>query len=222
MSPSAPAAGSGYCTLASPTRHRSCARLTAPVAATRDGGRSPTTARRSQGRCVNLSTFMCLSAGRSLASSFESHVPHGGVKVLASGEQILAFSNVESLLIAFLSGRAEMAGIPVVNRLPPGYDGTSRTLVVTRVGGEFGPDDGLDRALMRVDTYGPDKTAALDLAGTARSLIWLLPGTKQANGVIVSDIAETRGPSWLRDPGFATANRYTTRYQVLVRVGPHT
>jgi hypothetical protein len=147
---------------------------------------------------------------------------HGGEQVLAaaSGEQPLAFSNVESLLVAFLGGRSELAGIPVVLRLPPNYDGLARTVVITRVGGEFTTDDYLDRALMRVDTYGPDKGVALDLAGAVRSLIWLLPGTRQAGGAIISDVAETRGPSWLRDPGFATANRYTTRYQVLVRVGP--
>src|SRR5215468_5815442 len=151
-------------------------------------------------------------------------VPHGGGQILASvsasvsAEQLLGFSNVESMLIAYLSGRPEMAGVPVVDRLPAGYDGSSRTVAVTRVGGEFSVDDGLDRALVRIDTYGPNRTAALDLAGTARSLIWLLPGARQANGAIVSDIAETRGPSWLRDPAFATANRYTTRFQVLVRV----
>lgn len=138
----------------------------------------------------------------------------------AFGEQPLAFSNVESLLLAFLSGRTELAGIPVVLRLPADYDGLSRIVVIFRVGGEFAADDYLDRAQVRIDTYGPDKGAALDLAGAVRSLIWLLPGTKQAGDAIISDVAETRGPSWLRDPGNASANRYTTRYQVLVRVGP--
>jgi hypothetical protein len=92
--------------------------------------------------------------------------------------------------------------------------------VVTRVGGEFTDDDYLDRVLVRIDTYGPDKGAALDLAGTVRSLIWRLPGIKQPNDVVISNVAETRGPSWLRDRGYAMASRYTTRYQVLVRVGP--
>ena len=77
-----------------------------------------------------------------------------------------------------------------------------------------------ERALGIEFKDGPDKGAALDLAGTVRSLIWLLPGTKQATNAIITDVAETRGPSWLRDPGHAMTNRYTTRYQVSVRVGP--
>jgi hypothetical protein len=130
------------------------------------------------------------------------------------------FSNVESLLVTFLGARTELSGVPVVVRLPANYDGLARAVVVSRVGGEFGPDDYLDRALVRVDTYGPDKGAALDLAGVVRSLIWLVPDSALPNGVIVTDVAESRGPSLLRDPAFATANRYTTRYQLLVRVSP--
>jgi hypothetical protein len=132
----------------------------------------------------------------------------------------LVFSNVESLLVTFLGARAELSGVPVVVRLPANYDGLARAVVVSRVGGEFGPDDYLDRALVRVDTYGPDRGAALDLAGVVRSLVWLTPDSTLPNGVIVTDVAETRGPSLLRDPAFATANRYTTRYQLLVRVSP--
>jgi len=124
------------------------------------------------------------------------------------------FPNVETLLVAFLSGRAELAGIPVVVRLPAGYDGTSPTVVVTRVGGEFSVDDNLDRALVRVDTYGSDKTRALDLTGTVRALVWLMAGTQPP----VTDVSETRGPNWLRDPAFANANRYTTRYLLHVHV----
>jgi hypothetical protein len=134
-------------------------------------------------------------------------------------EQPLLFSNVESLVVAFLGGRSELSGVRVVVRLPADYDGTSRAVVVSRVGGEFAQDDYLDRALVRVDTYGPDKGAALDLTGTVRSLVWLIPSVKHANGVTVADVAENRGPSWLRDPAYASANRYTTRYQLLVRVG---
>jgi hypothetical protein len=134
--------------------------------------------------------------------------------------QPLVFSNVESLLVAFLGGRTELSGVRVVVRLPADYDGLSRAVVVSRVGGEFASDDYLDRALVRIDTYGPDKGAALDLAGTVRSLVWIMPDSALANGVIVTDVAENRGPSWLRDPAFASANRYTTRYLLLVRVGP--
>ena len=140
--------------------------------------------------------------------------------VTSSVAQLLQFSNVENVVVAFLAGRPELSGVGVAVRLPPDYDGASRAVVVSRVGGEFDANDFLDRALVRIDTYGPDKPAALDLAGTVRSLVWFMPDTALANGVTVTDVAESRGPGWLRDPAFALANRYTTRYLVLVRVGP--
>jgi hypothetical protein len=126
----------------------------------------------------------------------------------------LQFANVESLVVPFLRARAELAGTPVDVRLPADYDGASPVVVVSRVGGEFAADDLIDHALVRIDTYGPDRTAALNLAGRVRGLVWVLPDA----GLTVADIAEQRGPSRLRDPAFATASRYTTRYQLLVRV----
>jgi|SRR3954468_254648 hypothetical protein len=124
------------------------------------------------------------------------------------------FSNVETLLVAFLGARSELTGVPVAVRPPAGYDGTSPIVVVTRVGGEFSVDDEIDRALVRVDTYGRDKAGALDLTGTVRGLMWSMPQVQP----LVTDVSETRGPSWLRDPGFAGANRYTTRYLLHVSV----
>jgi hypothetical protein len=128
----------------------------------------------------------------------------------------MQFANVESLVVTFLRARAELSGIPVDVQLPTGYDGKSPIVVVSRVGGEFAPDDLIDRALVRVDTYGPSRTAALDLAGKVRGLIWLLPDA----GLHVADVGEERGPSRLRDPAFVDASRYTTRYQLLVRIVP--
>ena len=48
--------------------------------------------------------------------------------------------------------------------------------------------------------------------------MWLAPDATHAGGAVVSDVAEDRGPSWLRDPAFPAANRYTTRYLLLIRV----
>lgn len=125
---------------------------------------------------------------------------------------------MERLVVSYLSARSEMAGVRVAVRLPDDYDASARAAIVTRVGGEFSADDLLDRAVVRLDTYGPDKVAALDLAGTVRGLMWLAPEASHAGGAVVSDVAEDRGPSWLRDPGFPHANRYTTRYVLLIRV----
>ena len=134
--------------------------------------------------------------------------------------QVLAFANIETVVVAFLQGRSELTGIPVGARLPTDYDGTSAAVTVTRVGGEFSADDFIDRALVRVDAYGPDKASALNLTGTVRSLIWRLPEFINSSESIITEVGEYRGPSWLRDPQFAAANRYTTRYQLFLRVTP--
>jgi hypothetical protein len=107
----------------------------------------------------------------------------------------------------------------VASRLPADYDGTAPAAIVTRVGGEFSVNDLLDRAVLRVDTYGRDKVGSLDLTGTVRGLLWRLADQHTADSP-VEDVSEFRGPNWLRDPAFATANRYTTRYQITVRVRP--
>jgi hypothetical protein len=132
----------------------------------------------------------------------------------------LAFFNVERVLVSFLGPRPELVDVLVADRLPDDYNGSAPAVIVTRVGGEFSTDDHLDRAVVRVDTYGPDKLTALDLAGTVRGLVWLAPEAAHTGGAVVSDVAEDRGPSWLRDPGFPDANRYTTRYLLLIRVAP--
>jgi hypothetical protein len=134
-----------------------------------------------------------------------------------AASQPLTFPNVESLVVAYLGGRSELAGVAVGVRLPAGYDGKSPAVTVTRVGGEFGSDDQIDRALVRVDAYAGDKVAALNLAGTVRALLWLMPDQEPSGGP-VTDVSEHRGPSWLRDPGLASANRYTTRYLLHVHV----
>ena len=93
-----------------------------------------------------------------------------------------AFPNVERLVVAFLGARAELAGTPVSVTLPDGYDGTTPVVTVTRVGGEYSADDGLDRALVRIDAFGPDKASALDLAGVTRAALWSLPEQPPVSG----------------------------------------
>jgi len=132
----------------------------------------------------------------------------------------LRFPNVETLVVTFLQERAELAGTTIVVRLPGNYDGSSAVVVVSRVGGEYSGDDQLDHAVIRIDAYGPDRTAALDLAGRVRGLVWLIPELSPVAGVTITEVTEQRGPSNLRDPAFAAANRYTTRYHLLVRVVP--
>jgi hypothetical protein len=129
-----------------------------------------------------------------------------GVTVL---ELLLVFPNVEELVGTYLSGRSELTGTPVVATLPGDYDGKAATVLLTRVGGVYLDDDRLDRALLRIDAYGPDKTAAHRLALAVRGLMWAMP---------VSGIAEERGPHWLPDAPHQHAARYMARYQLTIPV----
>jgi hypothetical protein len=121
----------------------------------------------------------------------------------------LGFPDVERLVVDYLSARSELSGVPVVVTLPGGFDGTVSTVLVTRVGGVYAVDDRLDRALVRVDAYGPDKTGAHRLALVVRGLLWVMP---------VTDLAEERGPHWLPDTPHNRAARYMARYQLTVPV----
>jgi hypothetical protein len=120
-----------------------------------------------------------------------------------------AFPDVEDLVVSYLAGRAELAGVPVGIELPAGMDGTIALVRVSRVGGDYSPDDRLDRALVRLDAYGPGQRAAHRLALTVRGLLWVMP---------VTDLAEDRGPHWLPDAARNHAARYMTRYRIAVPV----
>jgi|SRR5215475_8549521 len=119
------------------------------------------------------------------------------------------FPDVEDLVVQYLSSRSELAGVPVGIELPAGYDGTSPLVRVSRVGGRYSQDDGLDLALIRIDSYGPDQRAAHRLALTVRGLLWVMP---------VPDLVEERGPHWLPDSTHNHAARYMARYQLTIPV----
>lgn len=114
-----------------------------------------------------------------------------------SGEPVF-FPDVEALIVTFLAARPELADIPVDVTPPEDFDGTALAVVVSRVGGGFTQYQRLDSALVDLETYGPDKTAAHDLARTVRALVALMPTTHH-DGAVVSDVAEDRGPRWQPD-----------------------
>jgi hypothetical protein len=119
------------------------------------------------------------------------------------------FPNVEELVVNYLAGHPELAGVPVGIELPANYDGTAALVRVSRVGGRYLPDDRLDLALIRLDAYGPSQRDAHRLALLVRRLLWVMP---------VLDLAEERGPHWLPDTPHNHAARYMARYQVTVPV----
>jgi hypothetical protein len=132
--------------------------------------------------------------------------------------QPLVFPNVERVIVAFLDARPELDGVLIAAELPPDFDGTKLAVRVSRVGGEFVEDDLVDKALARVEAYGPDKAAAHSLASQVRGLFPLLVKTRHADGVVISDVTETQGPYWFPDSRLAQAKRYLMRYQLAVAV----
>jgi hypothetical protein len=132
--------------------------------------------------------------------------------------QPLVFPNIERVVVAFLDARPELDGVSVGIDLPPGFDGTQRAVRVNRVGGVFVEDDLRDNALTRIDAYGPDKTAAHAVANLVRGALPLIPQARHADGVVVSDVAETEGPYWFPDSRNANASRYYMRHQFAITV----
>jgi hypothetical protein len=78
----------------------------------------------------------------------------------------------------------------------------------------------LDEALVRVDSYGPGKTAAQALARGARGVLPLLTTTGHAGGVVVSEVEEHQGPCWSPDRRHGDADRYLMKYRLIVAVQP--
>jgi hypothetical protein len=144
------------------------------------------------------------------------HVTVGGILSALSDP----FPDAEALVARFLSARPELTGIPVGVTLPANFDGTSRAVLISRVGGEFVEYQILDLPVLRVETYGPDKPAAHQLARTVRGLLSLLPESRHADRAIVSDVNEERGPHWLPDGKRQGAARYMSRIQLVVHLAP--
>jgi hypothetical protein len=135
-------------------------------------------------------------------------------------ESPLFFPDIEDLVVVFLAARAELDGIATGPVLPPDFDGSGRAVVVTRLGGRYRQDDGLDEALVRVDGYGPGKTAAQAVALGVRGVLPLLTTTEHSDGVVVSDVEEHQGPCWSPDRRHRDADRYLMKYRLIVAVQP--
>lgn len=131
-------------------------------------------------------------------------------------QEPLVFPDVEQAVAGFVRARPELSGIPVGSSVPPGFDGTQRAVVLTRLGGVYLDDDRLDNAEVRLDSYGPGKTAAQAVALALRGVLPLLdaPGS----GTVFSDVAELQGPCFVLDRRFSDANRYVMRYRFVARV----
>lgn len=128
------------------------------------------------------------------------------------------FPDVEAIVVDLLSDRPELAGAIVDESPPSGFDGTQRAVIVSRRGGAWIDDLHVDKPMIELEVYGPDKTAAHLLANAARAVLLRSAGTVFGTSVI-TDVAEADGPRWLPDYVYTAANRYLCVIQLSVRTG---
>ncbi|QIQ04686.1 hypothetical protein HA039_22505 [Streptomyces liangshanensis] len=129
---------------------------------------------------------------------------------------VLNFPDVERLVVDFLEDRPEMVGVTVDNRPPAGFDGTQKAVLVSRVGGVWVDDLHLDKPLLDLEVYGPDKTTAHAVALAARACVLELIGTRYGTAV-VTDVDEADGPRWLPDYNRPAGNRYLATLRLSIR-----
>ncbi|RKS68971.1 hypothetical protein BZB76_6109 [Actinomadura pelletieri DSM 43383] len=137
-------------------------------------------------------------------------VPPGDAPVAA------VFPDVEALVGNYLTARPEMAGIPVGPVLPSGNDGSQPAVVLIRDGGSYREYAVLDDAQLRIETYGPDPTAAHELMRRVRALLAGLPEVT-IPGSVITDVTEEVGLRGLRRLTDRT-NPQRTRYALNVRL----
>jgi hypothetical protein len=131
-------------------------------------------------------------------------------------EPLPTFPDVERLVVDSFQDRPELAGVMVDNRVPQGFDGTQRAVLVSRVGGAWVDDERLDRPLIDLEVYGPDKPAAHVVANSARTATFGLRGVSYG-GALVVDVVEEDGPRWLPDYQHPGSNRYLSTIRLVVR-----
>ncbi|MFP8884676.1 MULTISPECIES: hypothetical protein [Streptomyces] len=124
-------------------------------------------------------------------------------------DPLLAFPDVERLIVDFLGDRPELTGVTVDNVPPAGFDGTQRVVLVSRVGGAWVDDLHLDNPLVELEVYGPDKTTAHTDSLGMRAALLQLRGTTHGTAT-VTDVVEADGVRWLPDYNRLDANRYLT------------
>ncbi|MEU3352664.1 hypothetical protein [Streptomyces sp. NPDC037389] len=131
-------------------------------------------------------------------------------------EALLTFPDVERLIVDNLKNRPELAEVKVDNRPPPDFNGTQKTVLVSRTGGAWIDDLHLDTPLVELEVYGPDKTTAHSISLAVRAALLQLRGTVYGSAV-VTDVVETEAVRWLPDYNRPAGNRYLTTVRFSLR-----
>jgi len=122
------------------------------------------------------------------------------------------YPDVESLLVAYLSGRT---GYRVVTELPEDVDQHLPIIRVNRVSGTS-VNYKCDHPIVDVDVFAADRPTAHDLSEEMRSMLYLdLPTVDcvQPSGV-VAGVTVLNGPRWLPDKN-THVRRYQASYQLV-------
>ncbi|MEO3974254.1 hypothetical protein [Streptomyces sp. CAU 1734] len=127
-----------------------------------------------------------------------------------------AFPDVEAIVVELLTNRPELTGATVDESPPAGFNGTQRVVLVNRRGGAWIDDLHVERPVIELEVYGPDKTAAHVLANAARSVLLRSRGAVHGTW-LVTDVSEADGPRWLPDYVHPAANRYVCVLHLTMR-----
>jgi hypothetical protein len=131
-------------------------------------------------------------------------------------EMVAVFPDIERLVVDTLAASPGLSGVVVDNRVPPGFDATTRAVLVSRAGGIWVDDEHLDHPVVDLEVYGPDKPTAHTVSLTARALALGLRGVVYG-GAAVLDVVEQDGPRWLPDYVRPNVNRYLFTVRLSVR-----
>ncbi|MFG3406317.1 hypothetical protein [Streptomyces sp. NPDC048142] len=129
------------------------------------------------------------------------------------------FPDVEAIVVELLSNRPDLADAVVAETPPAGFDGTQQAVIVSRRGGAWVDDLHLDRPLIELEAYGPDKATAHRLANAARAELLSAAGRTYGTNLVITDVVEADGPRWLPEYLYPAANRYLCVLIVSLRIG---
>lgn len=128
----------------------------------------------------------------------------------------MPFVAAEPLIRSWLAGRFP-APVRVVTELPADLE-TVPVLQVTRIGGADSLPV-LDVANVDVDTFGPSREAARDLAEEVRAALrFELPGSV-IEGALVAEVTTISAPRWV-PYGNPNVRRFVASYRITIRSTP--